>query len=54
MTTKEAVKIAGKSESWLRRHQCAWCGHLLLYAIRDGCGAIYEKCDPKISFGASM
>lgn len=46
MTGAEAIKIAGRSESWLRTHECAWCGQTLWRALRYGCGAIYGRCDP--------
>ena len=46
MTVKQAVKKTGRSESWLRRYQCAWCEQGLLDSLRYGCGAIYGKCDP--------
>jgi hypothetical protein len=46
MTVTEAVKLTAKSESWLRRHCCAWCGQTALLALTGGCGAIYERCDP--------
>lgn len=52
MTRAEALKLSGRSESWLRKHECAWCGQDLYRALRYGCGAIYEKCDPsKKNFG---
>jgi hypothetical protein len=46
MTGKEATAASGRSESWLRRHECAWCGQTLWRALRSGCGAIGERCDP--------
>jgi hypothetical protein len=46
MTRKEALAISGRSESWLRRHVCAWCDQTLYHALRHGCGAIYGKCNP--------
>lgn len=52
MTGKEAVKLSGRSETWLRNHECSWCGQTLWRALVYGCGAIYEKCDPaKKNFG---
>lgn len=52
MTGKEAVKLSGRSETWLRRHQCAWCGQTLWLALTGGCGAIGEQCAPeKKNFG---
>lgn len=50
MTIKEACKKTGKSEKWLRTHECMWCGQIALNAVRYGCGAIYEKCDPMKKF----
>ena len=47
MTVKEAAEFAGCSVSTLKRYECAWCDQPLLNALRYGCGAIYEKCDPK-------
>lgn len=50
MTAKEAAKLAGRSETWLRTHCCAWCDTNCLEAIRHGCGAIFQDkfaCDPK-------
>lgn len=46
MKIAEAVKHSGRSETWLRTHECAWCGQTLLRALQYGCGAIYENCDP--------
>jgi len=46
MTSKEAREVSGRTESWLRNHECAWCGQTLLRALMHGCGAIYEKCEP--------
>lgn len=46
MTRAQAVEISGRSESWLKTHTCAWCDQILWRALRYGCGAIYEKCDP--------
>lgn len=46
LTNKEIARQAGRSVTWLRTHECRWCGQSILYAIKDGCGAIYEKCDP--------
>lgn len=47
MTAKQAAEHAGCSISTLKRHQCAWCDASLYGALTQGCGAIYEKCDPK-------
>ncbi len=47
MTAKEASKLSGKSIYWLRTRECMWCGQSCLNALRYGCSAIYEKCDPK-------
>jgi hypothetical protein len=46
LTPAEALKLTGRSETWLRNHECAWCGQTLWRALRSGCGAIYDKCDP--------
>lgn len=45
-TDTEAVKISGRSESWLKRHTCAWCDQTLWHVLRYGCAAMNEKCDP--------
>ncbi len=46
MTRAEAIATSGRSESWLRRHICAWCNQDLYRALRHGCTALYEQCDP--------
>lgn len=46
MTGAEAVQISGRSESWLKRHTCAWCDQTIWRTLRHGCAAMYEKCDP--------
>lgn len=46
MSPAEAKRISGRSESWLRNHQCAWCGQTLWLALRNGCGAIFDRCEP--------
>jgi hypothetical protein len=52
MTPKEALALSGRSETWLRNHQCNWCGATLWMALRSGCRAMGEKCDPsKKNFG---
>lgn len=53
MTGREAIKLTGRSETWLRNHGCAWCGQSLWRALVSGrCGAIYVRCDPtKKDFG---
>lgn len=52
MTPKEAKDLSGRSETWLRNHICSWCGQTLWLALRHGCGAIFDKCDPaKKDFG---
>lgn len=52
MTGKEAVKLSGRSETWLRNHECGWCGKSLWGALKSGCGAAGERCDPsKKNFG---
>lgn len=46
MTSAEATQASGRSESWLKRHTCAWCDQTLWRVLRHGCAAMYEKCDP--------
>lgn len=46
LSPQEAVKLSGRSESWLRNHECSWCGATLWMALRSGCGALGEKCEP--------
>ena len=47
MTGKEAIQTSGRSESWLKRHTCAWCDQTLWRALLHGCAAMYEpRCDP--------
>lgn len=46
MTGKEAIKLSGRSETWLRNHECSWCGQTLWRALLYGCGSVYERCDP--------
>lgn len=47
MKGSDAIKLTGRSETWLRNHTCAWCGQTLWRAlVSAGCGAIYERCDP--------
>ena len=46
MTPTEAIKVSERSESWLRNHECSWCGNTLWRALRSGCGAVGELCDP--------
>lgn len=33
MTAKQAAELTGWSVSWLKRHECAWCGQTLLQAL---------------------
>lgn len=47
LTIKEATTLAGCSSNWLRKYKCASCGLDLLNSIRNGCGALYEKCGPR-------
>jgi hypothetical protein len=47
ITAKEASKLSGKSITWLRTHECMWCNQSALNSLRYGCGAIYEKCEPR-------
>jgi hypothetical protein len=52
MTRTEALKLSGRSEHWLRTRLCSWCGQDLYRALRNGCVAMGEKCDPaKKNFG---
>jgi hypothetical protein len=46
MTGKEAIALSGRSETWLRRHECVFCGQTLWRALTSGCGAIFDRCDP--------
>jgi hypothetical protein len=46
MLGAEAVKLSGRSESWLRTHECALCGQTLWRALVGNCGAIYQRCEP--------
>lgn len=46
MKGKEAIALSGRSESWLRRHECSWCCQTLWRALTSGCGAIQDRCDP--------
>lgn len=46
MTREKVLALSGRSESWLRRHTCWLCEKTLWRALRYGCGAIYERCDP--------
>lgn len=47
MSRAEVLALAQCSESTLRRHQCAWCGQDLYRALRWGCCAVHDRCDPK-------
>ena len=47
MTVQEAAAFAGCSVSTLKRYKCSWCDQPCLNMLRYGCGAIWEKCDPK-------
>lgn len=46
MTGAEAVKISGRSKSWLQHHTCAWCNQTLWRALLYGCSAMYGPCIP--------
>jgi hypothetical protein len=46
MTRAEAIRISGRTKSWLQRHTCAWCDQTLWRVLRYGCAAMYEQCDP--------
>lgn len=39
LTIKEACELTGRTEHFMRNHECAWCGVTLLNAIRYGCGS---------------
>jgi hypothetical protein len=45
-TWKDAADITGRSVSWLKTRECGWCGQRLGQAIRTGCGAHAEDCEP--------
>lgn len=48
MTTyKQAAEFAGCSISTLKRYSCGWCDQSALHQLTSGCGAIYEKCNPR-------
>lgn len=47
---KATCEKTGKSEYWLRTHECPWCGQTALNAVRYGCGSIFEKCNPMDKF----
>jgi len=54
VTGKEATELSGRSETWLRNHECAWCGQTLWRALVYRCGAMDGRCDPtKKNFGPS-
>lgn len=46
MTPQQATEVSGRSKSWLQGHACAWCNQTLWAALRHGCAAMHEKCDP--------
>jgi hypothetical protein len=50
MTRLEIEAHTGYSRSWLWSHQCGWCDQTIWIAVKYGCAAIYEKCDPKVKF----
>jgi hypothetical protein len=47
MTAKEAARLSGRSITWMRTHCCAWCDQSMLNAVRYGCGAMGDKCNPR-------
>lgn len=47
MRPQDILTLTHRSETWLRNHECAWCGQTLWRALRYGCGAIYDKCNPR-------
>ena len=54
MTAAEAAQKIGCSISWLRSHECGWCAQTGLNAMRYGCCAIGEKCDPEKNIRAAF
>jgi hypothetical protein len=46
MTPAEIRALTGRSETWLRGRICVWCEQNLWAALRYGCGAYGEKCNP--------
>jgi hypothetical protein len=46
LTAKEVSQLTGRSVTWLRTHECGWCGQSALDAARGRCAAVYERCDP--------
>ena len=51
-TTQEAIELSECSEKWLRGHVCAWCDQTILNALRYGCGAVWERCEPEKKYRA--
>jgi hypothetical protein len=47
MSPHEAAEFAGCSKSKLRRYQCGLCEQTAIRQLTHGCGAIWERCDPK-------
>jgi len=45
-TAREAAELTGRSVTWLRTHACGWCDQTALDAVRYGCSAIWDRCNP--------
>jgi hypothetical protein len=46
MTWDEIYKLTGRSRGWLQARECGWCSQRLGSAIKYGCGAHAENCEP--------
>ena len=46
MSEVDLANEVGRSLSWLRRNECAWCGRQAINALRYGCGSTPAKCEP--------
>lgn len=52
-TRKDACRLTRRGLTWLKAHQCGWCGQNALYAVTYGCGSIYgPRCDTVRRFKA--
>ncbi len=45
MTDKKAAAATGWSESWLKSHECGWCGQTVIQSVKGNCGARDMCCD---------
>ncbi len=54
MTRAEAAATVGSSVTWLKTHECGWCGQSALNALRYGCAAFGEKCQPAENIRAAI